>query len=52
LIRNGKNIIVKRKAGALCPKKMKIPLPPMTTERGSMFAKMALTSFLEESLSK
>jgi hypothetical protein len=52
LIRNGKNIIVERKAGAICPKKMKIPLPPMTTKRGSVFAKTALTSFPEESLSK
>jgi hypothetical protein len=44
--------MVKRKAGALCPKKMKIPLPPRTIERGSVFVKMALTSFPEESLSK
>jgi hypothetical protein len=52
MIRNGKNIIVNWKAGALCPKKMKIPLPPITIERGSGFVKMALTSFPEESLSK
>jgi hypothetical protein len=52
LIRNGKNIIVKWKGGALCPKKMKIPLPLMMIERGSGFAKIALTSFPEESLSK